>query len=235
MGLAVAAAFGAAWLIDPDHLVWAPLTAYLVSAHNRGRGDVLWKGTQRLVGALAGAAVATGLVGAFGPADDRAIVAVFVVVALAAALRPFGYVWWAALVTAGLAFLYGYFGQGSELIARRLLGIAVGGVIALAAAWFVGPIKTTDVARRRIGAVQRALAQVADGRRDGRVTPRDVAELRRARDDLRPLVPVARAARRLGVGSVRRLEDDVTAAAERADRLLQAVTRDDASGEASAR
>lgn len=105
LGVAAVAAFAVGQWIDSDHLVWPVLTVLVVHSTNRGRGDVLWKGTQRIVGALAGTAIATLLAGTLNPGDNRAIVLIFAILALAAALREIGYVFWAACITAALAFL----------------------------------------------------------------------------------------------------------------------------------
>jgi len=201
---AIAVAAGAAQLVDQRHLVWPILTAFIVLNNNRGRGDVLLKGTQRLVGALIGTAVATLLVGLWPAGDARSVIVIFVLIAVASALRPFGYVYWAACVTAGLAFLYSFLGQGGiDLLARRLLGILIGGVIAIAITWVLLPVKTTDVVRLRIGAVRRASAILA-AQGDG-PKPAQIAALREAVHQLSAMLPTVRAARVLGVGPARAL------------------------------
>jgi len=223
LALAVGLAFGAAQVIQLDHLVWPVMTALLVQNNNRGRGDVAWKGAQRLVGALAGTAVATVLVGLWPTGDARAVVAIFVAIALAAALRPFGYAYWAACVTAGLAFLYGYLGEGGiDQLGQRLIGIAVGGVIAVAVAWLVLPVRTTDVVRSRLALVGQAMRTVADARQAGTETPALIANLRAARSELAKLLPTLQAARRFGTGQVRTLADKVQPALAKADALLAA-------------
>ena len=138
LGCGTLASFAAAQWLDPDHLVWPVLTVMVVHSANRGRGDVLRKGAQRTVGALVG----TVLGGLFQTGSRTALVALFAVLALAAAARPYGYLFWSAGVTAALVFLYSYFGEsGADLLARRLLGIAVGGAIGMTAAWFVLPVR----------------------------------------------------------------------------------------------
>jgi len=209
--VAVGLAFLAAQWVDAAHVVWPVLTVLIVLNNNRGRGDVLWKGAQRLVGALIGTAAATAVVGVWPAGDSRAIVVVFCLIALAAALRPFGYVYWAACITAGLAFLYGYLGQGGmDMLSRRLLGIAVGGVIAIAVTWFVLPVRTTDVVRLRIGAVHRAIADGVD----------DASALAQACDQLAQMLPIVRVARVLGIGPMRGLADTVEQTLEKARAVL---------------
>ena len=208
--LAIGLAFGAAQVIKLDHLVWPVLTALIVQSNNRGRGDVLWKGTQRLIGALVGTAVATALVGLWPAGDSRSVVAIFVLIAIAAALRPFGYVYWAACVTAGLAFLYGYLGQGGlDQLGQRLIGITVGGVIAIAVAWFLLPVRTIDVVKSRMKAFGTALHAVAAARKQGSAAQSLMADLVATRADLVKMQPTLAAAKVLGIGEIRTMSDKV--------------------------
>lgn len=141
MSVALAVAFVAGHVVLGEHWSWVVLTAFLVGSGNRGRGDVLDKSVLRVAGAVVGTAVATGLVGLLAPPWQ--VVAIFVLLAVGMWLRPLSYAYWAGSVTAALAFLYGYFGQaGADLLLTRLGGIVLGGVIGVAAAWFVLPIKT---------------------------------------------------------------------------------------------
>jgi len=82
------------------------------------------------------------------------VAVILAVLAVAIWLRTFSYAYWAACVTAALSLLYGYFGQtGTALIRDRLGGIAVGAVIAVAAAWLILPVNSTQVLRRRAAEV----------------------------------------------------------------------------------
>ncbi|QAY63069.1 hypothetical protein ET495_07220 [Xylanimonas allomyrinae] len=167
-GVAVAVAFAAAQWVDPAHVVWPVMTALIVHSANRGRGDVLWKGVQRVAGALAGTAVATLLGTTAG--DRTALALLFAILALAAALRPHGHVFWAFGVTAALSLFYGFLGQaGPHLLQQRLLGVVLGGVVAVACAWIVLPVRTCDVTRSRVArlaaAAREVLAAAARGRR----------------------------------------------------------------------
>ena len=227
LGVAVGLAFAAAQLVDEHHVVWPVLTALIVLGNNRGRGDVVWKGAQRLVGALVGTAAATGLVGLWPVGDARSVVAVFGLIALGSALRPFGYVYWAGCVTAGLSFLYGYLGQGGmDVLSRRLLGILVGGVIAIAVAWFLLPVRTSDVVALRMAAVRRSLAAVTAARDSGAACAEATAALRADREQLAQMLPTVRAARLFGIGSVRSLEAGVRDVLARADAVSEGVRPD---------
>lgn len=151
MAVALTAAFAVGRVVFPAHWVWPVLTAFIVCSGNRGRADVVYKGALRMIGALIGTVLASVLfVGVFSPGADASIVAIFVILMVATWLRPFNYAYWAGCVTAALAFLYGYFGQtGTGLLYTRLEGILYGALIAVAASWFILPVGTADVLRRR--------------------------------------------------------------------------------------
>ena len=211
LALAVAAAFGFGQWTDPDHLVWPVLTVLVVHSANRGRGDVLWKGTERCAGALAGTLIATLLSNTLQPGDSVAIVAIFAILTLAAALREISYACRAACTTAALAFLYGYFGQGGTgLLAHRLLGVAVGAAIGIGAAWFVLPVRTTDITRLRIAALLAAAADLATSTSAGNPSQAALDRIAVADHDLAVLTLTLRAARRFGRGDARKLDNTVT-------------------------
>jgi uncharacterized membrane protein YccC len=154
MALQLAVALGAAFAVGrttaPEHWSWTVLTAYVVQAGTRGRGDVLYKGVLRLAGAAVGTAGATVLVGLLAPGSALAVVAILSVLGVATVLRERSYAYWAAGMTAALALFYGYLGQTDpSLLADRLEQIALGAALSVAAAWFVAPIRTRDVLRRR--------------------------------------------------------------------------------------
>lgn len=211
LALAVGAAFAFGQWTDPDHLVWPVLTVLVVHSANRGRGDVLWKGIERTVGALAGTLIATLLSGLLPAGDSLAIVAIFAILALGAALREISYAYQAACTTAALAFLYGYFGQGGTgLLAHRLLGVTVGAVIGIAAAWFVLPVRTTDITRLRIAALLAAATDLATSISAGTPDQAALDRLTAGDRDLAALTTTLRAARRFGRGPARGLDQAVT-------------------------
>jgi hypothetical protein len=153
MAIQMAAALGSAFAVGRGlfgaHWTWVVLTAFIVSSGNRGRGDVVYKAALRLAGACAGTLAATALTGAFAPGDSWAIVMIFVVLAVALWLRSISYAYWAAGMTAALALLYGYYGEGGiGLLGDRLEGILVGAALAVTASWILWPVRTTDVLRR---------------------------------------------------------------------------------------
>ena len=146
MGVALGVAFVGGHLLLGEHWAWMVLTAFVVCSGNRGRGDVVRKGLLRVVGATVGTGLATLLSGLFGPADPWQVVAIFVLLAIGTWLRELSYAYWAAAVTAALAFLYGYFGQAAPgLLVTRLGGILLGGLVGVAASWFVLPVRGREI------------------------------------------------------------------------------------------
>jgi hypothetical protein len=137
------------------------LTTFVVASSARGRGDVLHRGLLRMLGAAGGTVVASVLATAFPPATPGPVVAIFVVLAVATWLRSRSYAWWAGGVTAVVALLSDLLGQdAAAVLPIRLVGIAVGGVIAVAVAWFVLPVRTSAVVRRRVADALAALQAV---------------------------------------------------------------------------
>ncbi|WP_044887562.1 MULTISPECIES: FUSC family protein [Frankia] len=158
LAVALGAAFAVGRHVFGEHRSWLVLTAYLVHSGNRGRGDVAYRCAQRLAGAAVGTAAATVVAGRFPAGDDVSIVLIFVLLALGVWLRSASYAYWTACVTGVLALLYGYYGQtGTGLLRERLAAVVLGAAIGLAAAWFVLPVRTGDVLRRRIADLLAAL------------------------------------------------------------------------------
>jgi len=151
MTLSLTAAFVIGRTVFGSHWVWIVLTAFIVNSGNRGRGDVLHKSLLRVLGACAGTVAATLLAGALPPRDDLAIVIILIVLAIGSWLRTISYVYWAGCVTSVLSLLQGYFGEGRVgLIGERLLQIVLGGALAALIAWWVLPVRSGDVLRRRL-------------------------------------------------------------------------------------
>jgi hypothetical protein len=169
MAVALGAAFVVGHSVFHDHWPWAVLTAFIVCSGSRGRGDVLHKGVLRAAGAGVGTVVATLIAGAFPPEDRWSVVIIFAVLGLASWLREISYAFWAGSVTAALSLLYGYFGQSApSLLVTRLEAIVVGAAIGIAASWFVLPVRTGSVLKRRLAEALAALsallgAPIGDG------------------------------------------------------------------------
>lgn len=186
MAAALAAAFAVGRTLFGAHWTWVVLTAFIVSSGNRGRGDVAYKAGLRLAGAAAGTLAATALSGVFPPGDPWSIVAIFAVLAVGLWLRSVNYAFWAGGMTAALALLYGYYGErGIGLLGDRLAAIGVGAVLAVAAAWLLLPVRSTDILRRDIGLALRALDDYLGGLADDpAAAPARAARFGRAVDPL---------------------------------------------------
>jgi hypothetical protein len=182
VGLGVGLAAG--HLLFGDRWSWTVLSAYIVASGNRGRGDVVHKAGLRVLGAGIGTVgVSLGTTG-LPVGDEWLIVALFAVLAVALVLRERSYAFWAGGVTAMVALLHAYYGDtGSSALQERALGVIVGSAIAVAAAWFVLPIRTTDVLRRRVAECLAALSADLDPERTG---PPLVPAALRALDDVTP-------------------------------------------------
>ena len=151
MAVALAAAFMVGRNAYPAHWTWVVLTAFIVCSGARGRADVVHKGLMRSLGAALGTIVATWIAGGYRPGDRTSVVLIFAVLALAVWLRKASYAFWAGGVTSVLSLLYGYFGESAPALLRtRLTEILIGAVIGMAASWFVLPVRTTHLLRRRV-------------------------------------------------------------------------------------
>ena len=159
MAVGLAAGLLVGHLLFGDRWGWTVLSAFLVASGNRGRGDVLHKAGLRLVGAGIGTVVATAIAAVVPRGHVAVLVLLFAVMAVSLILRPRSYAWWAAGVTAMVALLYGYYGETeASLLTERLLGVLVGSAIGVGAAWFVTPVRTRDVFRRRVADCLAALS-----------------------------------------------------------------------------
>jgi hypothetical protein len=154
----LASAFAVGFVLFPRHWGWSVLTAFIVGTAARGRGDAAYRALSRLAGAAVGTLAAALLVYVHLPAGLPEAVAIFAVLYAALALRKRHYAYWAAGVTVILGLLAPH-GNGSTfaLLGVRLAAILAGALCAVAAAWFVMPIRTTDVIRRRLADALAAL------------------------------------------------------------------------------
>lgn len=163
MAVALAASFTAGYVFFPQRWAWIVLTAFIVISGNRGRLDVAHKSVLRVLGAAAGTALALTFTLHAGSHDASTVVLILVAVFLGVWLRPLGYAWWALFATVALALLQGFAGTSTAAILwPRLEEIAIGAIIGLASAWFVLPVRSTMVLRRRIADALAALAAAVD-------------------------------------------------------------------------
>ncbi|HET9028573.1 MAG TPA: FUSC family protein [Candidatus Aquilonibacter sp.] len=161
MFVALALAFVLGALFFRAHWPWIVLSAFIVCAGALGRADALYKGSLRLAGALGGgvtAALVTFALPANGILDALVI---FGALFAGIALRPLSYAWWAAATTLIFALLQrGEATVRTGLYLARLECIVIGALCGIVAACLVLPLKTRDIARRRIAD---ALAAIEHG------------------------------------------------------------------------
>ncbi len=187
---ALGLAFAIGMLVFPAHWFWVVLTAFIVCSGAVGRGDAIHKGLLRLGGAIGGALVAA-LVGHIAFPDPAVYAgSVFLVLFLGIWLRQINYAYWAACATLIFALLQGT--QGVEmvpLLGLRVLCIVIGALCAVAATWFVYPIRTEQLVRRRVadalGALRDALASKPEDPEHGA----RFAALGRHADELKRVAP----------------------------------------------
>lgn len=158
MFTALTLAFAIGMALFPAHWFWVVLTAFIVCSGTITRGDAIYKGLLRLGGAAAGAVVAA-LAALIVFPDPAAYAAVsFFVLFLGIWLRPINYAYWAACTTLLFALLQGSHETGIvPLLGARLLCILVGALCGIAAAWFVYPIRSEQLVRRRVADALAAL------------------------------------------------------------------------------
>lgn len=186
MAVALGVAFAVGYGAFPSHWRWIVLTAFLVNSGNRGRQDVVHKSALRVLGAAVGTVAALGLatVTLGGAATTGAAILACVFVGLW--MRPLSYGWWALCVTLALALLQSLQPAAAPvLLWQRLAEIALGAAIGLGAAWFVLPISSVDVLRRRIADTLEAMSAALDPQLAERRAEPVVAAMRRV-GELRP-------------------------------------------------
>ena len=176
MAIALTAAFVIGALVFPAHVTWVVLTAFIVCSGNRGRADVLYKSGLRIVGAAIGTVVASiGLVW-LAPGHSLLahsflqgpvlVVSLLVIIAIGLWLREWTYAAWAVVMTLVITLLQGtaihvQAGTGGEQLWIRILAIIVGAACGLVASWFVLPVRSEGVVRKRVAEALAALSDYA--------------------------------------------------------------------------
>jgi uncharacterized membrane protein YccC len=182
MAIALTAAFVVGYLVFPQHVTWVVLTAFIVCSGNRGRADVLYKSGLRIVGAAIGTIVASvGLVW-LTPAlqsgqgsslqgsllqGPTLVILLLVILGIGLWLREWTYAAWAVVMTLVITLLQGAAipvaaGTGGEQLWVRILAIIVGAACGLAASWFVLPVRSEGVVRKRVSGALAALGEFAN-------------------------------------------------------------------------
>ena len=164
MLVALVLAFAIGMFAFPKHWSWVVLTAFIVCSGAVGRGDAIYKGLLRVGGAIGGTLVAALLARVAMPNGAVNAAIIFVVLFFGIWLRTVNYAYWAACATLIFALLQG--SQGTDagpLFALRVLCIVVGALCAIVATWFVYPIRTELLVRRRVADARAALRDVVRG------------------------------------------------------------------------
>jgi hypothetical protein len=180
MAVALAASFVVGYVFFAERWSWIVLTAFIVQSGNRGRLDVAYKSVLRVVGAAAGTVVALVSAMHLGSHDGATVGVSRGAVFCGLWLGPLGCAWWALFVTLALALLQGFTGEPAQhVLWPRLEEIVVGAIIGVATAWFVLPVRSTSVLRRRIADALAALSEALDPANADRAPDAFVAALAR--------------------------------------------------------
>jgi len=194
MAAALVVSFAVGFFFFRERWGWIVLTAFIVNSGNRGRLDVVYKSGMRVLGAAAGTVLALGAGAHLGIDQHTTAVLTLIALFLGVWLRPFGYAWWALFVTVALALLQGFDGgEPGGLLWQRMEEIILGALIGIAAAWFVLPVRSTDVLRRRLADALAALSEALDPATERRSAARFNAAL----DRVEQVAPPFRALRML--------------------------------------
>ncbi|GLQ91296.1 hypothetical protein GCM10007901_02460 [Dyella acidisoli] len=163
MAVALLLSFAVGYAAFPQHWSWIVLTAFIVNSGNRGRLDVAHKSVLRVLGAAVGTLIALVLGVHLGLDEHTIVILILTAIFLGVWLRPLGYGWWALFVTVALALLQDLVGvPAARMLWPRLEEIVIGAIIGVAAGWFVLPVRSTGVLRRRIADALAALSTALD-------------------------------------------------------------------------
>lgn len=159
---ALALAFAIGMTVFAAHWPWVVLSAFIVCSGAVGRGDALYKALLRLAGAIGGTFVAALVARVTLPDPATGAALIFAVLFAGIWLRQINYAYWAACATLIFALLQGGSVQNdAALFGLRVLCILIGAICGVVAVWFVYPIRTEHVVRRRVadalGAMRDAL------------------------------------------------------------------------------
>ncbi len=164
MLVALVLAFAIGLPLFGEHWPWIVLTAFIVCSGALGRADAVYKAVLRFGGALAGTIAAALVAQIAFPNAQWYAAATFCVLFVGMWLRQVNYAYWAACATLIFALLQGTHGAGAaSVFILRLVCIVIGALCALAATWFVYPIRTEQIVRRRVADALGALRDMLAG------------------------------------------------------------------------
>lgn len=145
VGIAASLAIVIGELVSPARWYWAVLTAFIVFVNTTSRGDVLSRGSQRLVGTIVGVLAGMGLAILVSGHELAALLVLFGCAFLALYLARISQTLFALWITAVLAVLYGLIGQFSvQTLILRIEETAVGVAMGMLAAYLVVPKRTRE-------------------------------------------------------------------------------------------
>jgi hypothetical protein len=145
VGIATSLAIVVGELVSPARWYWAVLTAFLIFAGTSSRGDVLSRGSQRIVGTIGGVLAGMGLAVLVSGHELVSLLVMFGCAFLALYLVRISQTMLALWITAVLAVLYGLIGQFSvQTLVLRIEETAVGATIGMLAAYLVLPKRSQE-------------------------------------------------------------------------------------------
>lgn len=145
VGIATSLAIVVGELVSPARWYWAVLTAFLIFAGTSSRGDVLSRGSQRIVGTIGGVLAGMGLAVLVSGHELLSLVAMFSCAFLALYLVRISQTMLALWITAVLAVLYGLIGQFSvQTLVLRIEETTVGAAMGMLAAYLVLPKRSRE-------------------------------------------------------------------------------------------
>jgi uncharacterized membrane protein YccC len=144
VGVATSLAIVVGELVSPSRWYWAVIAAFVVFAGTSSRGDVLHRGSQRVVGTVGGVIAGMGLAVLVNGHPLLALLLLFGCVFLALYLVQ-SQALMAFWITAVLALLYGLIGQFSvETLVVRIEETAIGAAMGMLAGYLVLPKRTRE-------------------------------------------------------------------------------------------
>lgn len=187
VGVATSLAIVVGELVSPSRWYWAVIAAFVVFAGTTSRGDLLTRGSQRVVGTIGGVLAGMGLALVVGDRALPALILMFGCVFFALYLVRVSPALMAFWITAVLALLYGLIGQFSvETLVVRIEETAVGAATGILAGYLILPKGTREAFEEALDTVVDAadatLAAAVD-RILGRTTGSAPLELARDMDD----------------------------------------------------
>ena len=145
VGVATSLAIVVGEIVSPARWYWAVIAAFVVFAGTTSRGDVLSRGSQRVVGTIGGVVAGMGLAVLVGDRALPALILMFGCVFFAVYLVRVSQALMAFWITAVLALLYGLIGQFSvETLVVRVEETAVGAAMGILAGYLILPKGTRE-------------------------------------------------------------------------------------------